>query len=92
MPLAELIAPVADRFVADHDSTCRHHLLDIAKAHTKAEIVPDAFGDHLAREPVTTVRIVRHSIQHCNRQQRPNVTMPPPYPRPEAGKEPDRSI
>ena len=60
--LAEVITPAPDRFVADHDSTCRHHLLDIAKTHTKAEIVPDSFGDDLAREPVTTVRIVRHSF------------------------------
>ena len=58
--LAELIAPAPYRFVTDHNATRCHHLLDIAKAHTKAEIVPDAFGDDLTREPVTTVRIIRH--------------------------------
>ena len=51
---AELIAPAPDPF----RSRSRLHVPpsspDFAKAHTKAEILPNAFGDDLAWNSVTT--------------------------------------
>src|SRR4051794_38042211 len=58
---AELLTPPPDRLVAEHDTTCRHHVFHIPKAHAETEVQPHAFGDDLFREPVTTVQAIRHS-------------------------------
>src|SRR3954451_18178475 len=100
---AELIAPAPDRFVADQHSTCGHHLFYIAKAHAETEVVPDAFRNDFSREPVATVRVVRHSSsiasgrspgqcdkthpQH-NSLRRPKRTRRPVFPMPHPVSEP----
>ena len=58
---AELLTPTPDRLVAEHDTTCRHHVFHIAETHAETEVEPNAFRDDFSREPVTTVQAVRHS-------------------------------
>src|SRR5436305_4296877 len=58
---AELLTPAPDRLVAEHDTTCRHHVFHIPKAHAETEVQPNAFRDDLSRQPMATVQAVRHS-------------------------------
>ena len=60
--LAELFAPAPDRFIADHHAACRHHLLDIPKAHREPVVEPNGIRDDLFRKSMATVRVVRHSF------------------------------
>ena len=60
--LTEFVAPAPDRFVANHHTTCGHHLFYIPKAHAEPEVQPDAFRDDLFRESMPTVQVVRHSF------------------------------
>lgn len=69
--LAELVTPAPDRLVAEHHSTSRHHLFDIAKAHSEAEVEPDGMRDDLSREPMATVHAVQHSSSITSRLRRP---------------------
>lgn len=59
---AELFAPAPYSFIADHDSASGYHFFYIAEANTETEVEPNTRGDDLFREPVTTVRIARHSF------------------------------
>src|SRR4051794_35979752 len=61
--VAELLTPAPDRFVADQYSAGSHRIFDIPKADRKPVIEPDSIRDDFPREPVTTVRIGRHSFR-----------------------------
>ena len=73
--LAELVAPAPDRLVAEHHSTSRHYLFNIAIAHSETEVEPDGVRDDLSREPMATVQAVRHSSSITS-PQTANVTVP----------------
>jgi hypothetical protein len=47
----ELEAPIADRFIGEHNATLGHHQLDVSIAQAKAKIEPNAVRDNLARKP-----------------------------------------
>ena len=72
-------APGPDRLVADHDTTRKHHLLDLAKAQREPVIEPHAVGDDLRRVPgvpcTTTMQRSRPPILAATRQ-RANLTVP----------------
>src|SRR3954453_11128196 len=69
--LAELVAPAPDRLVAEHHSTSRHHLFNIAKAHSEGEVEPDGMRDDLSRKRMATVQSVQHSSSIPSRLRRP---------------------
>jgi hypothetical protein len=56
IPLPELPAPVAHRFVRQGDAAGGHALCDIARAETEADIQPDAVADDLRREPMAFIQ------------------------------------
>jgi hypothetical protein len=57
--LAELAAPLADRFIGDNDPTDEQELFHIAVAERKAEIQPNGVADDLPREPMMFIEIRR---------------------------------
>jgi hypothetical protein len=52
---SELQAPEADCFMGHFDPTLEHHFLNVAKAEAEAKVEPNAVGNDLAREAITTV-------------------------------------
>ena len=61
IPLAELVAPAPDRFIADYHTSRGHQFFHITKADTESEVQPHAIGDDLLRKPIAMVRVARHS-------------------------------
>src|SRR5436305_2885014 len=59
--LAKLVAPAPDRFITGPYSASGYHFFDIPEAYSESEIEPNAVRNDLSREPMTTVRILRHS-------------------------------
>jgi len=71
----QLVAPAPDRLIAEQHASGGHHLFDITKAHCKTKVQPNAVRDDLSREPMATVRTVRHSSSMSSAGDA-NVTMP----------------
>lgn len=53
---AELLAPLANRFVGDEHSASHYHLLNVAITEAEAEIEPHTVTDDLYREAVAAVQ------------------------------------
>ena len=58
----KLLTPAPHRFVAEQHSAGSHHLFHIAEAHSKTEVQPNAPGNDLFREPMTSVQAASHSF------------------------------
>jgi hypothetical protein len=52
--LAECLAPLADRLMADDDATLGEQILNVAKAEVEPKVQPDSVSDHLWRETIAT--------------------------------------
>jgi len=50
IPLAELVAPPANRFITHRDDTGKRQLFDITIADAETEVEPDRVADDLDRE------------------------------------------
>jgi hypothetical protein len=57
--LAELAAPLQDRFIGPDDATSEQQLFAIAVAETKAEVQPDTRADDLGWKMVVLVTLSR---------------------------------
>jgi Transposase IS116/IS110/IS902 family len=60
---AKFERPAADRLMADVDTAFSQQILDIAKAHRKAEIEPHRMSNHNSRKSVTGVRDWFHWVR-----------------------------
>ena len=56
---AELVAPAADRFVGDRDTTLEQQLLNVAQAQAEPEIPSKRAADDDGREAVTVIKRFR---------------------------------
>jgi hypothetical protein len=74
--LAEFLAPPPDRFVADQYSACGHRLFHVPEAHPKTKVEPNTIRNDLFREPMTKVRVARHSFSIPSANGSLNLTMP----------------
>jgi hypothetical protein len=52
----ELLAPVPDAFVGDHDATFGQDRRDVTQAETEDVVQPDCVADDLGRKPVPGIR------------------------------------
>jgi len=57
----KFVAPASDRLIAEQYSPSGHQFFHITEAHTEPEVQPNAVRNDLLREPMATVRAVRHS-------------------------------
>ena len=71
----KFVAPASDRLIAEQYSPSGHQFYHITEAHTEPEVQPNAVRDDLLREPMATVRAVRHSSS-MPFADKANVTIP----------------
>jgi hypothetical protein len=62
--LAELVAPLPNRFVSHRDATGEEELFHVAIAEAKPEIEPDCVADDLGREAMILVWVYWHGGFH----------------------------
>src|SRR5205823_3132769 len=56
----QLVAPLADRLMADDDAPLGEQILNVAEAEVETKVQPDRVSDDLGREAVTSIeRVVR---------------------------------
>jgi hypothetical protein len=73
----KFVAPAPDRLIAEQHPPSGHQFFDITKAYSEPKIEPNTVRDDLSREPMATVRTVRHSSSMPSAESNgTNVTMP----------------
>ncbi|AKK24623.2 hypothetical protein MB84_27670 (plasmid) [Pandoraea oxalativorans] len=73
---AKLVAPAADRLVADYHPTLEQQRFDVAQAELKSEVPTHGMADDRRRESVAVIERFRFSHRFIVRQLTANVTVP----------------